>query len=125
MEYAMSVGHEDMEGEWLRRLKGDDSATRFSSHAHPGVLINEHNQLVTMPDSLRREMYDDLYDSRRGEGALDLFNQVGLEFGRGERLSPAMRKHYGQKMVDHAATTRDARDAAQRAALKDAIFPEG
>ena len=102
---AMAQSHEAVESSWLKRLRGDRS-TQITTHAHPAPLLNEHNQFATMPEHLRREVMPPLLKAREAAGEVDLFRRVGLAYGEGQRLSPAMRKHYGEKLLQAAKEQR-------------------
>jgi hypothetical protein len=86
-------------------------------HRSPDVLYREHNRLVTMPAG--NEKVKDFMRYQRGAGEAPwLFDRVGLEYGKGPRLSRHARKRLTESA--HNLTTKFTNDeAAGAAAARD------
>jgi len=82
----------------LRRVLGSTGKIKptFFSHQGPGIMLKEHNMLATLPAN--EQHVGDGLRAMRGLLEGELFKSVGLEFGKGSRLSPRMVTHYADKL---------------------------
>jgi hypothetical protein len=102
---ALVRAHEmDEMGLAAKSPKGGRSLfTAVTGHLHPDVILREHNRLTTLPKDVQQPVQSIFHKMRPVEGSL-LENstrrgtQLGLNFGRGPRLSRHARRRVSERM---------------------------